>query len=334
MNAQAGDPFAESRPARCRRRIHVLGSVVEFSSDHPQLMRLVDMAFGGLPRHRLSRRCAPLRVELRLADADTRIPSAGPPPVALGSGAGFLCGAMDAANFAVIAPRSRAALVSASRSMLRHPYHLRYELIEFAVLTLAARANDLVALHAACIGLNGEGALLLGASGAGKSTLCVQSLLQGCDFLSEDSLFVDSRLRATAVPAFLHVRCDAAPRHVPWLRGARVIRRRSGVRKFEIDVRDSQWTIATGALRLRASVLLSPRHTRQGGLLRPLSSAKLLARLQAEQPYAAGLPGWKAFCRRIGALPAFELRRGATPVESAHALRSLLANGTLRGRQS
>jgi hypothetical protein len=54
--------------------------------------------------------------------------------------------------------------------MLRFPYHARYELIEFAVFTLAARAQGLVPLHAACVGEEGRGLLLMGESGAGKST--------------------------------------------------------------------------------------------------------------------------------------------------------------------
>ncbi len=53
------------------------------------------------------------------------------------SGAGFLGGATHGSNFVVLSPQERSALVGISPQMLRFPYHTRYELIEFAVFTLA-----------------------------------------------------------------------------------------------------------------------------------------------------------------------------------------------------
>jgi len=63
------------------------------------------------------------------------------------SGPGFLAGAPHSSNFVVLAPAERSALVAVSPQMLRFPYHTRYELIEFAVFTLAARVQGLVPLH-------------------------------------------------------------------------------------------------------------------------------------------------------------------------------------------
>ena len=337
MNAQARDPFVEDWRPRYRRRMGVLGSPVDFTSNSRELMRLAEHAFGGLPAHRLTKSGTPLRVYLKLANSAPALAAAVPPRVELGSGAGMLYGNMDAVNFALIAPRENAALVSVSRAMLRFGYHVRYELIEFAVLTLAARVNNLVALHAACVGAHGDGALLLGPSGAGKSTLCLQALRQGCEFLAEDSVFVDDGLMATAVPAFLHLRCDARGAQqrdiAAAVRGAEVIRRRSGVSKFEVDLRSSTWSTAPGPLRLRAAIVLNPRRARHGPLLRPLSAQRLLARLRLEQPYAARQSRWQSFCRRIAALPAFEMRRGATPADSATALRELFDAARLSGKR-
>src|SRR5258708_6306038 len=94
--------------------------------------------------------------------------------------------------------------------MLRFPYHIRYELIEFAVFMLACRAQRLVPMHAACVGLDGRGILLMGPSGSGKSTVALHCLLAGFDFLSEDSVFVASKsMGATGVANFLHVREDS-----------------------------------------------------------------------------------------------------------------------------
>lgn len=306
----------------------MLGCRVDFESDHRDLMQLAVHAFAGLPAHRLAR-APPLRVRLRLAASDSVWPRNGPPAPVLSGGAGILCGTIDARNFALVVPAAGAALVSASRSMLAHPVTLRYELIEFALLTLAARANRLMPLHAACLGLNGRGALVLGASGAGKSTLALQSVLHGLDFLAEDSLFVDAHLRATAVSAFLHIRCDARGARetaaVRLLRRAPVIRRRSGVRKYEVDLRRARVPLARAPLRLAAVVVLSARRAGAHPLLRPLTARGLLLALRREQPYAATQPGWVRFCRQLRALPAFEMRRGRQPRDSALALRAMLS---------
>ena len=54
----------------------------------------------------------------------------------------------------------------------------RYEMLEFAVFTLASRVQGVVPLHAACIGRRGRGLLLMGDSGAGKSTAALLGLAQ------------------------------------------------------------------------------------------------------------------------------------------------------------
>jgi len=106
--------------------------------------------------------------------------------------------------------------------MRRFPYHTRYELIEFAVFTLAARVQSLVSLHAACVGHGGRGVLLLGPSGSGKSTVALQCLLQGLDFVAEDSVFVETgSMLTTGIANFMHVRSDS----LRWVERARDARR-------------------------------------------------------------------------------------------------------------
>jgi energy-coupling factor transporter ATP-binding protein EcfA2 len=228
-----------------------------------------------------------------------------------------------------MSPQERSALVGISPQMLRFPYHTRYEVIEFAVFTLAQRVQRLVSLHAACVGRGGRGVLMMGPSGAGKSTVALQCLLQGLDFLSEDAVFVaPDSLLATGIANFLHVpanslrwigRENAAPiRHSP------VIRRRSGVKKFELDLRGGGYRLAAAPLQIGAVVFLSPRSAGSGPLLRPLSTSKLLAELAKAQAYAANQPEWPIFKRRISRLDAFELLRGQHPREAIDALRTLL----------
>jgi hypothetical protein len=215
--------------------------------------------------------------------------------------------------------------------MLRFRYNTRYELIEFAVFTLAARAQRLVSLHAACVGQAGRGILLMGASGAGKSTAALYGLLNGFDFLSEDSVFVAPKtLLATGVANFLHVRADS----LRWLgrspaaaaiAEAPVIQRRSGAKKFELDLRSGGFRLAKSPLEIVAVVFLSPQRAGSRPLLRALPKSELIANLTTMQAYAAGQPQWRAFTARLSGLGAFELRRGRHPLDAVEAFRSLLA---------
>jgi hypothetical protein len=325
------DPFGErSTPcfSLCKQ---ILGGLFRFHSDSEALLGLVDAAYGGLPEHRLALNCPELHIELRLAARRAAADAAEPPPVITQAGAGLLCGVIDSSNYAIVAPAQYRALVVASEDMLESPYHLRYELIEFAVFMLAARALGLVSLHAACVGRQGRGVLLLGASGSGKSTLALCSLLQGLELLAEDAVFVQPQsLLATGVANYLHVRPetlgfvdnDAARR---WITQSPIIRRRSGVQKFEADLRLGTGAPAAAPLALISVVFASTQTAdHPGELLIPLSRDSMAARLRADQAYAAGQPAWPHFEERVLQLANYELRRGVHPRASAQALRRLL----------
>jgi energy-coupling factor transporter ATP-binding protein EcfA2 len=327
------DPFGERSPMMARKNLQLLGARFRFESNSPQLMRLVDAAYAGLPRHRLSTDVPDLRIGLilRSHEQPRRSSRLEPPPLNMFSGARFFGGATDLSNFAVISQRDRAALVVVSREMLRFPYHTRYELIEFAVFTLAARTQGLASLHAACVGRKGRGVLLMGPSGSGKSTVTLHCLLQGLDFLAEDSVFVaPDTMLATGVANFLHVRSDS----MRWLtegpdaaaiRKSPVIRRRSGVRKFEVDLRRGGHRLAPSPLKIVAVAFLSPQSAGNRPLLTLLSKADARARLTAAQAYAADQPQWATFRTSVSKLDAFELRRGHHPMEAVEMLRSLLS---------
>jgi hypothetical protein len=342
------DPFGERIETSVRKGLQLMGGRFDFESNSPELLRLVDAAYAGLPRHRFSSGSPHFRVRLLLTPR-AAAPAAGdrparpelqPPPISMIQGAGFLGSATESSTFVVLSPAERTALVSVSQAMLRFPYHVRYELIEFAVFTLACRAQRLVPLHAACVGLHGRGILLMGPSGAGKSTVALQCLLEGFDFLSEDSVFVAPKsMRATGTANFLHVRADA----LRWLGRSRarsiigrspVIKRRSGVEKFEVDLRRKEFQLAKAPLKIVGVAFLSPRSGGTGPLLRTLSSSETLARLKHEQAYGASLPQWGPFGQKLLRLGGFEILRGAHPSASVETLRSLLLRGGITPRRS
>jgi hypothetical protein len=326
----AADPFGERAACVPGLERTLLGGRFCFGSDSEALLRLAESAYGGLPQCHVPT-AAEFRIELRLLP-----PCAGgahgPPPVRQLSGAGLLCGVMDGSNYAMLDPQGGRALVSASQDRLAdHAYHVRYELIEFAVFTLATRRIGLVPLHGACVGSNGRGVLLLGCSGAGKSTLALHSLLGGLEFLAEDAVFVQpDSLLAHGVPNYLHLCADAPARVADraareWLQRSPRIRRRSGVEKIEADLRRGPGRLAAAPMELAGAVLVSREHAGAGApLLRPLAPAEAIARLEADQPYASGQPGWHRFVRALVPRSVHELRRGEHPGASVDALRRLL----------
>jgi hypothetical protein len=340
------DPFGERSTASAHKRFYLLGGEFQFESNSRKLLRLVEHAYKGLPRHRFSSAPPVFRLKLMLAPTPAHQGRRGsvarvePPPIAMLQGAEFLGGATSTSTFVVLSPEQRTALISVSREMIRFPYHTRYELIEFAVFTLAHRAQHMVSLHAACVGLDGRGILLMGPSGSGKSTVALHCLLNGFDFLSEDSVFVAPKsMRATGTANFLHVRADS----LRWLGKSRarsiigrspIIQRRSGVEKFEVNLRSKEFQLAKAPLKIVGVAFLSPQSAGTGPLLRKLSSSETLARLKHEQAYGASLPQWGPFKQKLLRLGGFEILRGTHPSASVETLRSLLLRGGIRPRRS
>jgi hypothetical protein len=326
------DPFCERSGQHLSLHKQILGGRFRFESNSHALLEVVEQAYAGLPPHHLPVAASEFRIELRLAPRLT-VPDAGePPPVRMQSGAGLLCGAMDAFNYVVLAPEQQRALIVASEDMLERAYYLRYELIEFAVFTLATRGLGLVPLHGACIGSHGRGVLLLGSSGSGKSTLALHSLLQGLDFVAEDAVFVHPpSMLATGVANYVHVKSDAFgflddPGIRRWIGQAPVIRRRSGVEKYEADVRDGHGRLAAAPLKLVGAICVTPEFADDpDDLLHAMPLDEAMAWLSNDQPYAAGQPQWPAFQQRLLSQGIHRLQRGRHPSASVAALRRLLA---------
>ncbi len=328
----SADPFREHLPTRRSKRMQLLGASCRFESDSIELLRLVDAAYAGVPAHHLSHAMPELRIKLLLNTAPAGKRRGEPSCVQMLSGNHFLGSTTADSNWVVLSAGERSALVVLSEKMLRFPYHVRYEYIEFAIFTLAARVQRLVPLHAACVGRAGRGVLLVGPSGSGKSTLALHSLLHGLEFVSEDAVFVTAdTLRATGIANYLHVSGNS----LHWLERARdramirrspVIGRRSGVKKFEVDLRRASFRLAATPLKIVAVVFLSSEPAHDRSLLRALSGKETLSKLGSHQAYAANQPEWRSFGRNLSKVQSFELRRGSHPRESVDALWKVLGS--------
>src|SRR6185503_13606334 len=119
------DPFRERSGPAFSVRKKLLGGDFRFDSASAALLQVVDTAYAGLPAHRFPGAAPEFRIELRLLPRQASPQRAGPPPVRMQSGAGLICGVMDASNYVVLAPAQQQALVMASEDMLDQPYHLR-----------------------------------------------------------------------------------------------------------------------------------------------------------------------------------------------------------------
>ena len=309
----------------------VLGGLFHFESDSQDLIDLVEAAYGRLPAQILPGVAVEFRIEMRLLPRRAKPWAIEPPAPRICREGKRLRADIDASNYVVIDSECRSACVVASDDMLQHAYHLRCELIEFAVFILAARGIGLVPLHGACVGRDGRGLLLLGGSGSGKSTLALHGLLHGLDLLAEDAVFVQpSELLATGVPNYLHLRSDALDSMENgavrgWVAHAPVIRRRSGIRKFEVDLRQEYGRPAMRPLALIGAVFVSAQAAdHPGALLTRLGAPEAGRWLEADQPYAPGQPGWRRFKRKITDRGVHQLRRGHHPRDSIDALCRLL----------
>ena len=78
-----------------------------------------------------------------------------------------------------------------------------------------------------------------------------------------------------------------------------------------------------------SATLLIERETAAGRALtgRFTTAEDGIARLRREQPYAAGLPGWRHFEQCIANVPAYELRRLSHPDKAVDEVRSLIGAG-------
>lgn len=332
MNASPSastDPYGERRDLPLRRQLPLLGGTFEFRTDDPGLLELVDQAYLGLPAIGLLEEAPSFLIELIMVDGPDLPPSAIEPPAPqMFGGAGFVGARVEGGSLALACAASRSGLVCLTPALLRFAYHARYELLEFVVFTLASRAQGLVPLHAGCVGLGERAALLVGESGAGKSTLSLLAMQAGLDFLTEDASFVAPDARVLGISNFLHLRFDALRfLEAGWRARAAtspVIRRRSGVEKYELDLRGGWARIATQAPRLTHVVFVTPEAKGAGPLLRALPSSVVQERLYRSQPYAIQQPNWQSLQVLLPKLQGWELRRAEHPGEAASALHDLL----------
>jgi len=68
-----------------------------------------------------------------------------------------------------------------------------------------ASASGMILLHAAAVGIDGKGVLIVGRSGSGKSTFSVSCLAAGLDFVSDDYVLLSTQGPVRAMPLYTNI---------------------------------------------------------------------------------------------------------------------------------
>ena len=180
-------------------------------------------------------------------------------------------------------------------------------------------------VHAAAVGVDGLGVLIVGRSGAGKSTTSLQCLVQGMDYLGDDYVAVsrDAAPLAHQLYRGCKVMDDAFDR-LPELR-KRVLMRNPERNKSVVILDETAGRLVPS---LQIVAIVRPRiaHAEVTGFapLPPLQAVTEFAvSTILQMPEVGGfmLRELTALCKRV---PTFEMALGRDPAEIAGALRRLI----------
>ncbi|QPC90586.1 HPr kinase/phosphorylase [Mesorhizobium sp. INR15] len=199
---------------------------------------------------------------------------------------------------------------------------------------LAARLG-MATLHAAAVGIDGEGVLLVGRGGVGKSTLALACLGNGFDYVGDDyclfsqastpqahALYSTAKWKkdATVTPAWLN---SISPDAVDTTQQKNIV---------FVDAAKPQSLV--DSLRVKAIVIPSIGGTTQARLEAMPQQAALphVITSTLAQSEAGAAPLVRAVGHLVRSVPAYRLHMTRDPQESVSAIRDLLAKASDAGR--
>jgi hypothetical protein len=187
--------------------------------------------------------------------------------------------------------------------------------------SVASRQRHL--LHAAAVGDEDAGALLVGPAGSGKSTTALACLAGGLGYIGDDLVVTESEPSPRALSVYGTAKLN--PPSVRLLPELPAVRPHPEAEKFFVDVARARPDLMRRFARL--SVILLPRVTPGRLAIRPATRAEAMHALapstilQHPDESATGMAVMTALLRRV---PAYHLELGSDVAAVAPAIRGLL----------
>jgi hypothetical protein len=227
----AADPLDASVPLKLRHVLFPYGFPLHIKSTDPEVIRAAELSWGCFEQ-----RFRESPVELRfMISEETERRRLRPPRFRAQANLLTIVAGLD--NFACCDLSRGFGFACLTKTALANQDYFRFHFLEAMVYTLLD-TQHLVALHAACIEMNGRGVMFVGESGAGKSSLAYACARRGHVYISDEASLLVRRKAERLVlgnPQIVRFR-PAARALFPELKGH--VRSRNGKPSIEVATRD------------------------------------------------------------------------------------------------
>jgi hypothetical protein len=272
--AELADPILAHVPLLFAAMVNPSGFPFLIRSNSPAVAEMAEANWAGAAKRSRTR---PGELRYVVAGAGTPLTLA---PV-IRAQRNLLVWVADRENFAVCDMARNFGVANITKAVLAQRDYFRYHFLESMVACLLD-TRHLVAIHAACVELNGHGVLLAGESGAGKSSLSYACARNGWTYISDDASSLLRRGSGRTVvgnPRLFRFR-QAAGSLFPEFRGLKESRRANGKPTIEVRTESLPALRTASEARVDYIVFLNRRTVDGcGAKLIPVTAQEALARL-------------------------------------------------------
>jgi hypothetical protein len=300
------DPLLALMPLPHRAEFHPYGFAVSVASNSPMVLNAARQSWAGLPK-----RFDEPPLELLCIVSEGAGPECPPPPVVRAQ-RNLTVWTADTQNHWCCDMVTGFGSAWVTGRLVENTRYLRYHVLEAMAYSLLGSLH-VVALHAACVALDGHGVLLAGDSGSGKSSLAYACARRGWTYVADDCSQLVRRSRVRAVlgdPRLFRFRATAGALF-PEFEGMEESPHARG--KPTIEVRTNSLPAIRTAVEshVYAVVFLNRRDGRDGQAeLLPLAGDDAMKRL-SDSPWPPDLPTMgerAAVLERLAGAGAYEMR--------------------------
>jgi len=174
------DPLGARTGLRHKVVLFPYGFPAVIKTNDPWVVRNAELSWGAY-----SRRFRETPIELRIVVSECASRLLPPPPV-FRAQANLLTLVSDADNYGCCDLATGFGSANLTRTVIAHGDFFRYHFLEGMIYTLLD-TKHLATVHAACVGRNECGVLLVGESGAGKSSFAYACSRRGWTYVSDDA---------------------------------------------------------------------------------------------------------------------------------------------------